>query len=133
MADIVFKCPHCGQEIEIPERLATRALPCPTCGKEMPPAASVAELINFDCPACGQNLEIEAADAGIEIECPKCGARIRTPGRGREAIALSPGEANREALEDQKKTATARIELPHGAVVPPPPARVFKIKRMDGG
>ncbi len=115
----------------MPERIAKRPMACPACGREIPAPASLTELINFDCPACGQNLEIEAADAGMELECPKCGARIRTPEIGREAIALSPGEANPEALEEQKKKATARIELPHNAVVPPPPARVFKIKRAD--
>jgi len=132
MTDLVFRCPHCGQEIEIPERLATRALPCPACGKEMPPAAASAELVNFDCPACGQNLEIEAADAGVEVECPKCGARIRTPGRGRAAIALSPGEADPAARADGQKSATARIDLSRETIVPRPPPRVLRIKRPDG-
>ncbi len=110
------------------ERLAEHAMPCPACGRDLPPAATVATALNFDCPACGQNLEIEATEAGTEIECPKCSARIRTPARGRPAIALSPGEADPKQMEERKKTATAKIERP-GGVIPLPHTRVLKIKR----
>lgn len=128
MTDFIMNCPHCGQEFEVTERLSERVLPCPSCGKDLPPAATVAKALNFDCPACGQNLEIEAADAGIEVDCPKCGARIRTPARGRPAVALSPGEADERDLEEQKKSATTRIERP-GGEIPPPHTRILKIKR----
>ena len=110
------------------ERLAERVLPCPACGRDLPPAATAASALNFDCPACGQNLEIETADAGSETECPKCSASIRAPARGRPAIALSPGESNPSARQEQKKSATAKIER-LGGVIPTPHTRILKIKR----
>jgi len=128
MTAFIMNCPQCGQECEVSERLAERALPCPTCGRGLPPAATVATALNFDCPACGQNLEIETADAGIETECPKCSASIRTPARGRPAIALSPGASDPNARPEQKKSSTAKIERLGGAI-PTPHARILKIKR----
>jgi hypothetical protein len=82
MADISFKCSHCGQDLTGPEEMAGETIDCPVCEK------------SFQIPG------------GI-IELPK--SQMAPPPAPRPAPSERPA-APRSAGDDKGKT--VRIELP---------------------
>lgn len=110
MADINFKCPHCGQDLTGPEEMGGETI---------------------ECPACGQSFQIPG---GI-IEVPK--SQMSPPPRPSEAPApdadapASPDTRTipRSANADDKGK-TVRIELPP-EFLQEPEKHIFKIKRIQ--
>jgi rRNA maturation protein Nop10 len=108
MADINFKCPHCGQDLNGPEELAGESIDCPVCGK------------SFEIPG------------GI-IEVPK--SQMAPPPKpappspssaaaNAETTSIPPPSSN----DDKGKT--VRIELPPEFLAEPE-KHIFKIKRIQ--
>ena len=103
MADINFKCSHCGQDLSGPEEMAGETIDCPVCGKA------------FQIPG------------GI-IEVPK--SRLAPPPRpAASAAGPKAPPAARPGGEDEKGK-TVRIELPP-EFLKDPEKHEFKIKRIQ--
>lgn len=143
MSDLVFRCPHCSQDIEAPDSMAGMILNCPSCdgllkvpGREQ---SDEGMLVNFDCPHCGQNIDAPAAAVGLDLSCPQCGHLLVIPAPTPEpragATERTSGieESGVEHVEEQKKGSTARIDLPPSNAMPRAVTRHITIKRSGEG
>ena len=105
MADINFKCPHCGQDLNGPEEMGGETIECPVCNKD------------FQIPG------------GI-IEVPK--SQMTPPpspaAPGHAAANAETTSMPRPSSEDDKGK-TVRIELPPEFLAEPE-KHIFKIKRI---
>jgi hypothetical protein len=110
MADINFKCAHCGQDLNGPEEMAGEFIDCPVCEK------------NFQIPG------------GI-IEVPK--SQLAPPPRpapppsapAQAAVNAETTSMPRPSSDDDKGK-TVRIELPP-EFLNDPQKHIFKIKRIQ--
>ena len=109
MAEINFKCPHCGQDLTGPDEMAGESIDCPVCEK------------SFQIPG------------GI-IEVPK--NRMAPPPRPPSPPPSAPsaaGKADTTSLprpgNQDEKGKTVRIELPP-EFLKDPEKHIFQIKRI---
>lgn len=125
MADLMFQCPYCRQDIEAGGEMAGRMINCPACDGllRIPGGSPVSDLVlNFDCPLCGQNLETPEDAQGRRLMCPACRKVLTIP-------APTEADVSPEIDEEQKKGSTARIEMPENQADPSPETYRIKIKR----
>ncbi|MDD2239101.1 MAG: hypothetical protein PHO14_08165 [Kiritimatiellae bacterium] len=106
MADINFKCPHCGQDLNGPEEMAGESIECPVCNKE------------FQIP--GGIIEVPKS----QMTPPPAPAAPGNAATNAETTALPQPSA-----EDDKGK-TVRIELPP-EFLEEPEKHIFKIKRIQ--
>ena len=107
MAEINFKCPHCGQDLTGPDEMAGESIDCPVCEK------------SFLIPG------------GI-IEVPK--SQMAPPPRPPAPASAGKGKADTSSLprpgNEDEKGKTVRIELPPEFLAEPE-KHIFKIKRIQ--
>lgn len=101
----------------------------------MCPAKRARAEFVFECPSCGQSIDVPVDAAGLRLPCPGCGLKIDVPEPPvppAPAVAAPQFSADAEVAEEEKKGATARIDLPAGDSAPPPQTRTVLIKRSHG-
>ena len=74
MAEFSIACPHCRQNLKVPEDMAGQVTECPSCNKQFSIPRIVPDESRFSademsCPSCGSRMKKEA-----QI-CLKCGVR----------------------------------------------------------
>jgi hypothetical protein len=109
MADINFKCPHCGQDLNGPEEMAGQTIDCPVCEK------------SFDIP--GGIIEVPKDQLA-----PPPGPSA-PPATANAAVHSETTSIPRPASNDDKGK-TVRIELPP-EFLNDPEKHIFKIKRIQ--
>lgn len=69
MANIEFKCPYCGQELNGGDDLAGETVECPSCGKEftVPGFGAMPAAPAYEAPAGGSAAD---NDKTVKIELP---------------------------------------------------------------
>ncbi|NLB65128.1 MAG: hypothetical protein GX803_01485 [Lentisphaerae bacterium] len=102
MAEMSFKCPHCGQDLHGPEDLAGQFIDCPSCEK------------NFEVP--GGIIEVPREQLAPPVS--------PSPVTNAETTSIPP------PTDDSDKGKTVRIELPP-EVLADPKKHIFKIKRIQ--
>jgi len=118
MADINFKCPHCGQDLTGPEEMAGESIECPSCGKDFQIPGGIIEVPKEQmAPPPKPAAPVESAPAAPQAAAP--------------AADSGPDTASipRPASEDDKGK-TVRIELPPEFLAEPE-KHIFKIKRIQ--
>lgn len=104
MADILFKCEHCGKELEASDEYAGMQVECPECNAEVTiPAESQrsSDTVVFNCEHCSNPIEASIEYVGMEAECPECGQTVVIPATSsventEEVVSESAPEPERE-------------------------------------
>ncbi len=131
MADINFKCPHCGQDLNGPEEMAGESIDCPVCKKKFPIPGGIIEVPKSQMdpastpPAPEESTPSAPAPspAAPPVEAPSAPAPTPAP------APAAPAPAPRPATDDEKGK-TVRIELPPEFLAEPD-KHIFKIKRIQ--
>jgi hypothetical protein len=100
MSDYTIQCPHCEQELEVPEEMAGQNAECPACNKDfvIPPptdnteqtpaegetpdgaiSSTGSDELCISCPHCAQQLEVPEDIIGENVECPACNEEFVIP------------------------------------------------------
>jgi len=126
MADINFKCPHCGQDLNGPEEMAGESIDCPVCGKNFPIPGGIIEVPKSKmAPASTPPApEVSAPSTPEPAPAPAVEAPSAPP-----PAASAPAPSPRPATDDEKGK-TVRIELPPEFLAEPD-KHIFKIKRIQ--
>lgn len=72
---IQFNCPHCNQQIKVPDKAAGRTGSCPKCNAKVQvpggaASASSASAAQIPCPYCAEMIPVGAS------QCPYCGESL---------------------------------------------------------
>ncbi len=108
MADINFKCPHCGQDLNGPEALAGESIDCPVCGKSFQIPGGIIEVPKSQMAPPTKPASPSPSSAAANAE----------------TTSIPPPSSN----DDKGKT--VRIELPPEFLAEPE-KHIFKIKRIQ--
>ncbi len=111
MADINFKCSHCGQDLTGPEEMAGQTIECPVCSKEFEIPGGIIEL-----PKAQMTPPPSPASSAPSPQAPPAGPSDTT-------------SIPRPGSEDEKGK-TVRIDLPP-EFLQEPEKHIFKIKRIQ--
>jgi len=132
MADINFKCPHCGQDLNGPEEMAGESIDCPVCKKNFQIPGGIIEVpkSQMDPTSTPPAPEASAPSAPVPEPAPAPAPApvVETPSAPEPAPALA-APVPRPATEDEKGK-TVRIELPPEFLAEPD-KHIFKIKRIQ--
>jgi len=71
MSAMLLACPHCNQQLEIPDELLGRVVACPLCSGQMQIPAN-----NVSVPAMPVQSEPASQDEQSVRQCPFCGEQI---------------------------------------------------------
>jgi len=124
MADMVFRCPGCGEFIAVAEASGDR-LNCPWCSAQIAPPSPE---VDFGCSGCGARLCGPKALCGQEYACPSCGSPQSVP---RDAPARKPKlRVRKSSLSPEPGTGKDMKRRPRQPAAEAPPS-VFDLARAE--